>query len=214
MFGTPTHTEANLGIIEVHHTAHVNHSVTDRDSFDSPRARARGTLNHQPLQYRGLLHARRLTSAILMFGTPTHTEANLGIIEVHHTAHVNHSVTDRYATRSPVEAHLTRAHIAHDKPYAHAPHAPHAHDSEPSGHTRGRGRVPPTKKIRPLAHLTRAHIAHDKPYAHAPHAPHAHDSEPSGHTRGRGRVPPTKKIRPLVVLVLAVNASQDFLNKA
>ena len=102
-----------------------------------------------------------------MFGTPTHTDANLGIIEVHHTAHVNHSVTDRYTTRSPVEAHLTRAHIAHDKPYAYAPHAPHAHDYGTSG-------------VHP----------------------------------GRGRVPPTKKIRPLVVLVLAVNASQDFLKKA
>ena len=61
---------------------------------------------------------------------PTHAEANIGIIEVHHTAHVNHSVTDRdgthnhdgvtdrYTTRSPVEARLTRSHIAHDKPYA------------------------------------------------------------------------------------------------
>lgn len=60
--------------------------------------------------------------------TSTHTRgSNLDTIEVHHTAHVNHSVTDRdgthnhdgvtdrYATRSPVEAPLTRAHIAHDK---------------------------------------------------------------------------------------------------
>ena len=82
-----------------------------------------------------------------------------------HQAH--DEVTDRYATRSPVEAPLTRA-----------------------------------------------HIAHDKPYAHAPHAPHAHDSATSGHTRGRGGVPPIVTIWPLVVLVLAVNASQDFLNKA
>lgn len=33
------------------------------------------------------------------------------------------------------------------------------------------------------------------------------------YTRGRGRVPPIVTIRPLVVLVLAVNAFQDYLNK-
>lgn len=37
---------------------------------------------------------------------------------IHYGTHAHDGVTDRYATRSPVEAPLTRSHIAHDKPYA------------------------------------------------------------------------------------------------
>lgn len=73
-----------------------------------------------------------------------------------YTPQVNHTVTDRDGTHNhdgvtscyaiPTRSNrlLLHAHTTHDKsPYAHVLHAPHAHDSEPSGAHRGRGRVPP-----------------------------------------------------------------------
>lgn len=56
-------------------------------------------------------------------------------------------VTSCYAIPTRLNAHLTRSHIAHDKPHTHALHAPHAHDSEPDGSTGGRGGYPRQKRL-------------------------------------------------------------------
>lgn len=60
--------------------------------------------------------------------------------------HAHDGVTSCYAIPTRLNAHLTHAHTTHDKPYARALHAPHAHDSATSGTHPGAGEGTPAKK--------------------------------------------------------------------